>query len=293
MRDISEIKDIYPFEPHFLKLYNYKYHYVDEGEGEPILMVHGNPTWSFFFRNLIYEFRTTNRVIAPDHLGCGLSDKPQKFMYRLEMHVNNLEQLVLSLDLHNITLVMHDWGGAIGMGFALRHPERIKRLVILNTAAFSMNWIPLRINLCRLPWLGDKLVRRFNLFVRAALHMTTVKHLSHKAKCGYLLPYNSYANRIAVLKFIQDIPLDPEDASFEALVGIEHGLWLFKELPICIIWGMKDWCFTPRFLSRWKIYYPDAEVHELKNAGHYVLEDSPVEAARIMREFINKNPIAH
>ena len=223
MINISEIKDIYPFAPHFFKIKDYNYHYVDEGKGEPIVMVHGNPTWSFYYRNLIKEFSKTHRVIAPDHLGCGLSDKPQEFQYRLETHIDNLESLLLSLNLDNITLVVHDWGGAIGMGFAVRHPQKISRLIILNSGAFSMDWIPLRIALCRIPWLDDKLVRSANLFVRAAMHMTTVKALPPKVKKSYMLPFQTYEDRIAVLRFVQDIPLAPEHISYEVLLEIEHG----------------------------------------------------------------------
>jgi haloalkane dehalogenase len=251
-------------------------------------MLHGNPSWSFLYRNAIRELSKNHRVIAPDHLGCGLSDKPQDFKYRLETHIDNLETLIFSLKLEKITLVVHDWGGAIGMGFAVRHPHMISRLVILNSAAFSMDWLPFRIAMCRIPWLDDQLVRKMNMFVRASMYMTTVKGLPSLVKKGFKYPYQSYDDRIAVLRFIQDIPLDPDHISYEVLLEIEHGLWMFREIPVCIVWGMQDWCFTKRFLTRWKLYYPQAEVLELDNAAHYLLEDAGDEAIKFIKHFLNK-----
>ena len=135
--ELDDIKDLYPFESNFLELEDgLKMHYIDEGEGEVLLMLHGNPTWSFYYRNLIQSFQKKYRCIAPDHIGCGLSDKPQDYNYTLSTHIDNLEQLVNSLGLKDITLVMHDWGGSIGMGLAVRQPKLIKRLIIFNTAAF-------------------------------------------------------------------------------------------------------------------------------------------------------------
>ncbi len=290
MIDTTTIADIYPFKSHFLDIQHHRYHYLDEGSGSPILMVHGNPTWSFFFRVLVKELSDSHRVVVPDHMGCGLSDKPQDYIYRLETHINNLERLVLSLNLKNITLMVHDWGGAIGMGFALRHPHLIHRLVILNSAAFSFGWMPLRIAICRLPFLDNIMLRKANLFVRAALFMTTVKPMSEQVKRGYLLPYDSYENRIAVLRFVQDIPMKTEDVSFETLLEIEHGLWMFRGLPISIIWGMKDWCFTPKIMQRWLSIYPEAELHRLPDAGHYLLEDAGDQVVEIVRDFLQRFP---
>ncbi|MCF6175052.1 MAG: alpha/beta fold hydrolase [Victivallaceae bacterium] len=290
MTDITKIRELYPFKSNFMTINDHQYHYLNEGKGSPVVMVHGNPTWSFFFRNLVKRLSVNHQVIVPDHMGCGLSDKPQKYLYRLETHVENLENLLTSLKLENITLIVHDWGGAIGMGFAMRHSDLIKRIVIMNSAAFSFNWIPLRIALCRIPLLDDILVRKANVFVRAAQYMTTVKPIPDLVKLGYRLPYNNYANRIAILRFVQDIPMSPDDVSFEPLLEIEHGLWMFRGLPIAIIWGMKDWCFSPKILKRWKIYYPEAEIHELEHAGHYLMEDAGDEIDDIVEDFLQRYP---
>ncbi len=274
MTDFSGIKELYPYESHYFGGKNRRLHYVDEGSGTPMVMVHGNPSWSFMYRGLIDEFRKTYRVIAVDHLGCGMSDKPQDFRYRLETHIDNLENLLLSLDLEDIVLCVHDWGGPIAMGFAIRHPQRIKSIVIFNTAAFSMNWMPWRIALLRIPWISELLIRKTGFFIKSAIGCTTHTKMPGKVREGYLLPYDSYENRIALYQFIQDIPMGPEHRSFELLLEIEHGLWMFRESPVCIIWGMRDWCFKPKFLERWKVYYPQARVHQLDNAAHYLLEDA-------------------
>ena len=130
-------RQLYPFASHTLPLGSWRYHYLDEGSGEPLLMVHGNPTWSFYWRNLILAFRDRYRVVAPDHMGCGWSDKPQAYPYCLSTHIANLVQLIEHLDLRAVTLLVHDWGGPIGLGAALRVPDRIARLVLFNTGAFA------------------------------------------------------------------------------------------------------------------------------------------------------------
>lgn len=202
-------KELYPFESRFLKVdKNLDMHYVDEGSGEAVAMLHGNPTWSFYYRNMISALRGGYRAVAFDHVGCGMSDKPQDYDYTLARHVENFETLVEKLGLRDITLVMHDWGGAIAMGYATRHPQNVKRLVVLNTAAFRMDFIPFRINICRIPVFGDIAIRGFNAFAGAAVYMAVEKpeRMTPEVKKGYLAPYDSYENRVATLRFVQDIP---------------------------------------------------------------------------------------
>ncbi len=158
-------EDEYPFQSHFLDLEGQRYHYVDEGHGEIVLMVHGNPTWSFAWRNLIKEFSRNYRVLAVDHIGCGFSDKPRRYPYVLEQHIKNLKQFVEALDLEGITLLAHDWGGAIGMGVAGLSPQRFSRFVLFNTAAFRSKRIPFRIAICRIPIFGAIAIRAFNAFL--------------------------------------------------------------------------------------------------------------------------------
>ena len=293
VNNLESFKDIYPFYSHFFNLSPYKYHYIDEGEGEVLLFLHGNPTWSFYYRNLIQSFQNKYRCIAPDHIGCGFSDKPQDYNYTLSAHIDNLEQLVDSLGLKDITLVMHDWGGSIGMGLAVRQPKLIKRLVLFNTAAFLSLNIPFRIELCRKPVIGLLAIRCFNMFVRGVLRFG-IKHkgvLTEKIRAGYLSPYNTFKNRIGNLRFVQDIPMNSSVQSYSVLENIENNLNLFSKLPILITWGGKDFCFYGKFLDKWREIFPTAEIHVINSAGHLVVEDSTKEVIERMRVFLGENKI--
>jgi len=292
--DMSERppESLYPFASKYFPLRSHRLHYLDEGQGSPILMVHGNPTWSFLFRDLIREFRTTHRVIAPDHLGCGLSDKPAGFPYRLETHIDNLEALVLSLDLRDITLLVHDWGGPVGFGVAVRYPERFRRLIVTNTAAFSSTFMPFRLALCRLPLLGRLLIRDTACFCRGGTTTTVVRKLPDDVRDGYLLPYRTAEDRAAVYRFVQDIPNDVEHPSYELLLNIEHGLWMFRDTPTAIAWGMRDWVFTPRFLEQWRHILPKARELVLPDAGHLLFEDAGPAVIAFLRAFLAETEAA-
>ncbi len=287
----ADCQSLYPFESHEIFLDGHRYHYVDEGQGEPLLLVHGNPTWSFFWRELILALRGQYRVIAVDHIGCGLSDKPQQYSYRLQQHIDNLSALVQSLDLRKVTLVAHDWGGAIGLGAALAAPERFARFVLSNTAGFRSPHIPWRIRLCHTPVFGTLAIRGLNAFLRAALRMALQKpeRLTPAVRAGYLAPYDSWAHRIAIDRFVKDIPLSPRHPSYETLVQIERGLPMLADRPWLLLWGMHDWCFHPWYLERFLDFVPHAEVHRLKDAGHLILEDAPDESIEAVRTFLAKS----
>lgn len=284
--------ELYPFHSNFLGLNGHNLHYVDEGQntnsGETMLMVHGNPTWSLYYRHLIQAFKEHFRCVAIDHMGCGFSDKPQDYPYQLETHIQNLIQLVKFLGLKNITLVVHDWGGAIGMGFATRHPELIKRVVILNTAAFRSQSIPKRIALCKAGAFGEFLVRGLNGFAWPATFMASARKLPKAVKEAYLAPYDSWENRIAVSRFVEDIPLKPNHVSYETLKTIEERLPTIH-VPTLIVWGGLDFCFHREFFEKWVQIYPHAEAHWMAHVGHYVLEDAPRKTIEAMVEFIGKN----
>ncbi len=280
-------KDLYPWKHHFLNLGGLNLNYVDEGQGPAMVMVHGNPTWSFYYRHLISAFSGHFRCVVPDHMGCGFSDKPQDYEYTLENHIQNLTQLVKFLDLKDITLVVHDWGGAIGMGLATRFPELIKRVVILNTAAFTSTDIPKRIALCKAGSFGEFLVRGLNGFAWPATFMTTKKRLPASVKKAYLAPYDSWNNRIAVSRFVQDIPMSEAHPTWKTLKKIEDDLPKLK-VPKLIVWGGLDFCFNQSFFERWVSIYPDADAHWIADAGHYVLEDAPKKTIESIVEFIGK-----
>ncbi len=278
----------------FLELPAGRMHYEDAGPrgAETLLCLHGNPTWSFFYRRLAGGLSDRWRVVAPDHLGCGRSDKPLDWSYRLADHVANLERLVLALDLRELTLVLHDWGGAIGMGLARRHPERIARLVILNTAAFPSPRMPWRIRACRTPLVGPYLVRHWNAFAGLAPRMAVERKLPADVRAQFLAPYDTPAHRIAIERFVEDIPMSPAHPSWSELEETSRGLALFAERPVCIVWGEKDWCFTPRFREEWMRRFPKAEVHRLEHAGHWLLEDEPELALGFVRGFLEHSPLA-
>ena len=292
---VSGFAGEYPFESRFLDLMGVRYHYIDEGprDAETILFVHGNPTWSFYWRHAILRFRERYRCIAVDHIGCGLSDKPANYAYRLAQHVANLEKLALALDLRRLTLMLHDWGGPIGLGFASRNRERIARLVLLNTSAFTGMRAPWRIRVCRAPGLGALAVRGLNAFAVAATVMALERRerMTPAVRRGYLAPYDSFANRIATLRFVQDIPLSPRHPSWPELARIEASLPQFASMPICLIWGGQDWCFTTEHLERFKRAWPQAQVHIDERAGHYVVEDARERVLQWTDRFLARHPL--
>ena len=283
--------DEYPFESHFVEVDGQKIHYIDEGSGETILCVHGNPTWSFAWRNVVRKLSDRYRVIAIDHLGCGLSSRPAGYAYSLAGHISNLKSLVTQLDLNQITLFAHDWGGAIGMGTAGKLPERFSRFALFNTAAFRSQNIPLRIAVCRIPFLGTFALRGLNAFSQAALTMAVEKPMSGAVKRGYLAPYNSWANRAAVNAFVKDIPLKASHPSWQTLVDVEAGLEQFKEHPMLLVWGERDWCFTTKFLDEFEQRFPNAETLRIPDGGHYVFEDFYEIFLLCVEEFLSQSAL--
>jgi haloalkane dehalogenase len=298
--NLEPFRHLYPFESRWLDLDGLRMHYLDEGprDAEPILCVHGNPTWSFHFRELIRELRTTHRVIAPDHIGMGLSDKPDdaRYPYTLRRRVEDLETLLDRLELNEyVTFVTHDWGGMIGAACALRRLDRVKRVVFLNTAGFLMpagQKFPWQLWLIRnLGPLATLLVRGFNAFSIGAAHLATAKGLPRDVRAAYRAPYHSWRTRIATLRFVQDIPLKPHDSSYELAEWVDDNLERLRTLPVLIGWGERDFVFTPRFLAEWRRRLPDAEVHRFPDAGHYVLDDAAKQLIPAIHGFIERAPL--
>ena len=285
--ELEPIRHLYPFEQHYRDVGGPRMHFVDQGTGPAVVMLHGNPTWSFYYRELITALSGSHRVIAPDHVGCGLSDKPRRYPYTLARHIDNLERLLDDLGLDDLTLAVHDWGGAIGFGLAARRPERVRRFIVFNTAAF-FGRIPWRIRVCRLPIIGPLVVRGANAFAAGAVRMACVnrERMTPDVRTGYLLPYDSYAHRIAVLRFVRDIPLRPTDPSYALVESIEAALPGLGDRPMIILWGMRDFCFNERFLHGWIERFPEAEVHRFAQAGHYVLQDAADEIIPLVGRFL-------
>ena len=270
-----EVRNEYPFPGNTIELANgVKMHYLDEGTGPVVIMLHGNPTWSFYYRNLIHHLTSQGfRCVVPDHVGCGLSDKPQDYSYTLEQRISDVESLVHRLGLQTYSLVVHDWGGAIGCGLATRQPDAVEKIVLLNTAAFLSKRIPWRIASIKIPVIGEFVIRALNGFAGPAANMSVKIPLSPVAKQGMLWPYRSWHDRVAVWNFVKDIPLNASHRTYETLKQIESELPKLAEKPIQIVWGGKDFCFNLHFLARWKSIFPAAKVHLHKKAGHYILED--------------------
>lgn len=275
----------YPFKSNYFMQNGVRQHYIDEGEGDVIFLIHGNPTWSFYYRNMIKSLSKTNRVIAIDHIGCGLSDKPIDYSYRLEQRVSDLDNLINSFNLESYSMMVHDWGGAIGFGHAVNHVGKISKMIILNTAAFRSPHIPFTIKLCKLPYAGAFIVKYFNAFCYPATFMTTVKKLPRVVKDAYLLPYNSSEKRIAISEFVQDIPLNSKHRSYDMLHSIEKGLPSLN-CDKLILWGGKDFCFHDKFYQKWREVYPDAQFKYYQNAGHYVIEDEKEDTIEMVEKFL-------
>lgn len=265
----------YPFAPHFYETLWGPMHYVDEGTGPAVVLLHGNPAWSFMYRDLITALRGRFRCIAPDHIGCGRSAKPQTgFNYTLAEHIDNVVGLVEHhLELKRFHLVVHDWGGPVGMALAERFPERIDRIQILNTAAFRMRELPWQIAACKVPVIGEWLARGLNAFCWGATRFCTRKPMPPEVRAGYLWPYQDWASRIAVHRFVRDIPRSPSHRSYRTLAMIEDNLHRIAGRPMHICWGLGDWCFGKTFLNEWRRRFPAATVREFPETAHYLIED--------------------
>ena len=264
--------------------------YLDVGSGDQtILCVHGNPTWSFYWRQVLDRFSDRYRVVAIDHIGCGRSDKPPRdqFPYTLDAHRDNLVALIDHLELRDITLLAHDWGGAIGLSSLLKRKDRFKAITLLNTGAFPPPYVPWRIAACRFPILGTAAVRGLNGFAKAAVTMAMSRNrMNADVAAGLLAPYDSWNNRVAIDAFVRDIPMSKSHPTHQTLLDLESKLPTLADLPSCLIWGMKDWCFRPDCLHRFQAAWPNATTVEIPDAGHYVIEDAPEETLDAIDRFL-------
>ncbi|MEE9275222.1 MAG: alpha/beta fold hydrolase [bacterium] len=283
----------FPFSPHYHRVNGFEMHYADEGGGEPIVLLHGDPTWGYLFRKFIPPLSKTRRCVAPDHMGMGKSGVPaEPYPYRLRRHIENLEALLLHLDLKDITLVLHDWGGPVGMGFAVRHPGRIKRLVLMNTWAFA-RWpggeLPRLLKIIR-SGRGEKFVLEKNGYVEPALRGTTHRpeNLTEAVMDAYRAPYTAPDSRLALLSWSRDIPFEEGDPSFAEMRRIEEGLPLFAETPALLVWGMRDPVLPEAVLRLWQRALPRAECCEIADASHFLQEDAPEEIVGRIERFLEE-----
>ena len=273
--------------------------YLDEGPADapPVLMLHGNPSWSYYWRHLVAGLKDGYRCIVPDHVGMGLSDKPvdADYRYTLVSRVEDLDRLIASLDLKGpITLAVHDWGGMIGFAWALRHPGRVARLVILNTSSFPLpesRRLMWQIAVGRIPLLGAVLIRGFNFFARGAADLGVVRPIPPASRKALLAPYDSWNHRRAVHRFVQDIPLKDGDEAWPLVKQAEAALPSYRNVPSFIGWGLQDFVFDQDFLARFVKELPNATQKIYGDAGHYVLEDKHEELVPAIRQFLDRHPI--
>ena len=299
----------FPFHSHFISVpvRNVKQmnmHYVLEGDQfaeRTLLMVHGNPTWSFMYRQVIKRYENLPmKLLAVDHLGMGLSDSLHENDQAITFteRVEHLKFLLTRLQIKNVVLMAHDWGGAIGLKacLELHMMEKInfqlEGIFLMNTAAFFLNRLPLRISSCRWPVLGKFFAVNMNLFLQGALTFAAKTNLSKEVKRGFLFPYKKKAQRRSIHDFVMDIPMTENHPTRKPIDELQELIGKIQksnpEIPLTIVWGMKDFCFTPAFLQKWRSLWPKASIFEQKQAGHLVLEDAWEEVAMICDKFLQK-----
>ena len=285
----------FSFAPHYVEMESFQMHYVDVGEGEPLVLLHGDPTWGYLYRRFLPSLSTRARCLVPDQMGMGKSGVPSvPYPYRLRHHVDNLETFILRLDLRDITLAVHDWGGPVGLGVAIRRPSRIKRLILMNTWAFAA-WpggpLPRLIELIRSPR-GEAFIMGKNGYVKPALTGTTARteNLTEAVLDAYLAPFPTPESRRALLCWSRDIPVTESDASYAEMQHIENRLAQFRHLPVLLVWGMQDPVLPPAVLRRWQQLYPHATTHELDEASHFLQEDAPERIVQAIEEFLEVHP---
>jgi haloalkane dehalogenase len=278
---LSDENTLCDIESHFIRIGDWNCHYLDEGQGHPVIMLHGNPSWSFMYRKIVRHLRSDFRIIAPDHIGCGLSDKPgpDEYPYTLEARISDFEKFVDALNLKEpFSLMVHDWGGMIGFGYATRYPDRISRLIVCNTTAFhlpkgkSIHWtLRYTIN----SRLVRSLIHHLNLFARIASHVgCRMNPMPTQVRRLYLKPYRKAKDRWAILRFVQDIPIYPDHPTYPVVSQIQRDLKRLREKPMLICWGERDFIFDTDFLIQWMRRFPRAAVQRFTLGGHYIIEDA-------------------
>lgn len=278
-------ENTFPFKPNFKDINGFDMHYIDEGEGEPIVCLHGMPTWSYLYRKFISALSDEYRIIVPDQMGFGKSDVPHDKPYLLEQHVNNTTQLLVDLDLKDITLVVQDWGGPIGFGFAVDHPDMVKALVIMNTSIGVMKE-------GSKPW--------YHIMEKRGMYEQFIKDISGIIKMGifnkekitplmlkaYEMPFMNDESLIGALAWPKDIPIGNSHPSAAAMLHIRQNMQKLSDKRKILIWGMNDPIFQPRMIDWWNKIYPGIETHRIENASHFLQEDAPDQIINIMKSFL-------
>jgi pimeloyl-ACP methyl ester carboxylesterase len=286
----GDFKGTFPFEPRFVSAGDVRLHYVDEGppDAAPLLFAHGNPTWSYLWREQIAELSARgHRCVAFDHMGFGRSDKPRQLSaYALQRHVDNALALIDALDLTDATLVAHDWGGPIGLGALLERSDRFRAVVLMNTWAWELpSFLPPFLREFRTEGLGEILALGGNLFVESIPGGMRRRDPDPMMMDAYRAPFPDYWSRAGTLAFQREIPLTERDRSAPLMASIHERL-SDVSVPVLLVWGMRDPVFQPVFLDQWRELFPNAQVVELPDASHYLVEDSPGEVTGAIEGFL-------
>lgn len=274
------------FASHFFQVGPHRMHYLDEGQGPVVLLLHGNPTWCYYFRSLVSRLRARFRVIVPDYIGCGLSDHPVDAHFRARDRVNHLHELLNHLRVEQFSLVMHDWGGPIGTWLGLERLPNLQRIVYLNTTLTEIESLPNFIRLAANPISGPLVTKHTATFLRWMTDFGVARALPKATKELYLAPYRTAARRTAIWDFVNDIPFRRDHPTYADLLRIEEGLVRLRSIPMQIIWGLRDPCFHKEILSQIVRHFPEAEVLEIADASHLVLEDAPELAGSTIETFL-------
>ncbi|MGD2121188.1 MAG: alpha/beta fold hydrolase [Gemmatimonadota bacterium] len=274
---------LFPFESRWHEGSAAKIHYIDEGEGAPILFLHGNPTWSFLYRGLVIRLRKQFRCIAPDLPGFGLSDHPLDYRYTPEEHAGAITEFVQRLDLQGLTIMGHDWGGPIGMRVAVEEKDRVTGLVMGNT----WYWPTTALHLRAFSWIMSTgyvqgLIHKKNFFVQRIIPLGVKHSLAPEVQQHYQGPFSTFESRTGVAEFARQIGLS---ANWLAQLEIDVRRTL-REVPLLLTWGMEDLAYTPAFMDTFLRDFEKASVVRL-DAKHYIQEDTPGEVSRAIQDFLS------
>jgi haloalkane dehalogenase len=276
----------YAFAPHYVEQDGLRMHYADEGEGDPVLLLHGEPTWSYLYRKVIAELVGVARAVAPDYFGFGRSDKPvEREWYSYDTHYASIERFVEQLDLGNVTLVVHDWGGPIGLRLAVTKPERIARLVVLNTGIFSgkppnEEWLRFR-----------AFVRRVGTELRPGqlVRVTCVNELADDVVAAYDAPHPTPESLTGPLMFPELVPTDLEHPSAQTMIEVREALKSWDH-PTLVFFGDSDPIFPPVVAARFAARMPNAVCEPpVAGAGHFVTEDAGAEVGQRIARWLSQS----
>jgi haloalkane dehalogenase len=275
----------YAFEPHYVEQDTLRLHYVDEGTGEPVLLLHGEPTWAFLYRKLIPPLAGVARVVAPDYLGFGRSDKPTRVEdYSYDLHYRSIERLAEELDLRETTVVVQDWGGPIGLRFAARHPERVARLVLLNTGvgagrAPSPEWLRFRAFMRRV---GPEIVPG------QLVRISAVTELADGVVEAYNAPFPTAESKAGVLAFPELVPTELDHPSAAKMLEVRAALERWEK-PALVLFSDSDPIFPPAAAERLASRIPGAGPAEIvAGAGHFLQEEKGEEIAERIVRFLRE-----